>query len=245
MPAASRGDPAGEGGHAQAISFGRWCGGDSIFLPGLQPFCHWWRQEESGRGRRRHRGATAAKYLRMLDASIEVTLIEANSDYYTCFMSNEVLAGGRTIDSIRFGYGGLRDHGVTVVHDRVVSIDTDRRVVRTRGGQRFSYDRCILSPGVDFRWDTIDGYDARVAESIPHAWKAGEQTLILRRQLESMPDGGTVLIVPPPNPYRCPPAPYERASQIAHYLKTSKPRSKILILDPKDSFSMHDLFTDA
>ena len=190
-------------------------------------------------------GATAARYLRMMDASIQVTLIEANKDYYTCFMSNEVLVGGRTMDSLRFGYGGLRAQGVGIVHDRVVGIDTDRRMVRTRGGQRFSYDRCILSPGVDFRWDGIDGYDASVAEKIPHAWKAGEQTLILRRQLEAMPDGGTVLIVPPPNPYRCPPAPYERASQIAHYLKTRKPRSKILILDPKDSFSMHDLFTDA
>ena len=189
-------------------------------------------------------GATAAKYIRMMDSSIEVTLIEANKDYYTCFMSNEVLNGSRPLDSIRFGYTGLGKHGVKVVHDLVTGIDAGKRTVSTKGGQSFAYDRCIVSPGVDFKWDTIEGYDEKVAEEIPHAWKAGPQTAILRKQLEAMKDGGTVLIAPPPNPFRCPPGPYERASQIADYLKTNKPKSKILILDPKDKFSKQGLFTD-
>ncbi|WP_456376574.1 FCSD flavin-binding domain-containing protein [Thiolapillus sp.] len=189
-------------------------------------------------------GATAAKYLRMMDSSIEVTLIEANKDYYTCFMSNEVLGGDRSIDTIRFGYTGLAGHGVKVVHDWVSGIDAGKRVVTTKGGKSFPYDRCIVSPGVDFKWDAIEGYDAEVAEKIPHAWKAGSQTATLRKQLEAMRDGGTVLIAPPPNPFRCPPGPYERASQIAHYLKNNKPKSKIIILDPKDKFSKFGLFMD-
>ena len=188
-------------------------------------------------------GATAAKYIKMMDSSIDVTLIEANKVYHTCFMSNEVLAGERAISSIRFNYNGLKKHGVKVVHDWVTSIDPDKRVVKTKGGHRFGYDRCIVSPGIDFRWDTIDGYDAKVAEKIPHAWKAGSQTVILRKQLEAMRDGGTVIIAPPPNPFRCPPGPYERASLIAAYLKKHKPKSKIIILDPKDKFSKFGLFT--
>ncbi len=188
-------------------------------------------------------GATAAKYIRMADPSIEVTLIEPNKTYYTCFMSNEVLSGERSMDSIRFGYDGLRGHGVKVVHDWVTAIDPEKRTVSTRGGHTFAYDRCIVSPGVDFRWETIEGYDEQVAQKLPHAWKAGEQTVLLRKQLEAMPNGGTVVIAPPPNPFRCPPGPYERASQIAHYLKQHKPKSKILILDPKDKFSKQGLFT--
>ena len=187
-------------------------------------------------------GATAAKYLRMADPAIKVTLIEANRDYYTCYMSNEVLGGGRSLASIRFGYGGLARHGVEVVHDMVTGIDAARRIVTTAGGGRFAYDRCIVAPGIGFRWDTIEGYDEKVARTIPHAWKAGSQTVTLRRQLEAMKDGGTVLICPPPNPFRCPPAPYERASQIAHYLKNHKPRSKIIILDPKETFAKMGLF---
>ena len=190
-------------------------------------------------------GVTAAKYIKMMDKSIDVTLIEANKDYYTCFMSNEVLGGERSIDSIHFGYGGLAKHGVKVVHDRVTGIDAGKRVVKTKGGKSFGYDRCIVSPGIDFRWDTIEGYDAKVAEKIPHAWKAGSQTVTLRKQLEAMKNGGTVIIAPPPNPFRCPPGPYERASLIAAYLKKHKPKSKIIILDPKDKFSKFGLFTEA
>ena len=189
-------------------------------------------------------GVTAAKYLRIMDSSIEVTLIEPNADYHTCFMSNEVLSGARDISSIRFTYDGLKGHGVNVVKDMVSGIDAAKRVVTTAGGQSFNYDRCIVSPGVDFKWDTIEGYDAEVAEKVPHAWKAGAQTALLRDQLKAMDDGGTVVIAPPPNPFRCPPGPYERASQIASYFKASKPKSKILILDPKDGFSKQGLFTD-
>jgi sulfide dehydrogenase [flavocytochrome c] flavoprotein subunit len=187
-------------------------------------------------------GATAAKYLRMADPDIEVTLIEANKNYYTCYMSNEVLGGDRSIDSIKFGYSGLSNHGVNVVHDVVTDIDVGAKVVKTEGGKSFNFDRCIVAPGIDFKWETIEGYDDKVAEDIPHAWKAGSQTITLRKQLEAMKDGGTVVIAPPPNPFRCPPGPYERASQIAHYLKQHKPKSKILILDAKPKFSKQGLF---
>jgi sulfide dehydrogenase [flavocytochrome c] flavoprotein chain len=187
-------------------------------------------------------GATASKYLRLADPTIEVTLIEANKDYYTCYMSNEVLSGERTIDSIKFTYSGLAKHGVNVVNDKVTAIDAEAQTVKTAGGQSFSYDRCIVAPGIDFKWDSIEGYDEKVAESIPHAWKAGAQTITLRKQLEDMKDGGTLVIASPPNPFRCPPGPYERASQIALYLKHHKPKSKIIILDAKPAFSKQGLF---
>jgi hypothetical protein len=187
-------------------------------------------------------GATAAKYLRMYDPSIEVTLIEANPHYHTCFMSNEVLSGERTLDSIKFGYDGLKRRGVKVVHDTVTAIDPQARTVTTQGGQSFAYDRAIVAPGIDFKFEAIEGYSAEVAESLPHAWKAGPQTALLRKQLEAMKNGGTVIIAPPADPFRCPPGPYERASQIAHYLKRHKPKSKILILDAKDAFSKKGLF---
>ncbi|MGV6825674.1 MAG: FCSD flavin-binding domain-containing protein [bacterium] len=187
-------------------------------------------------------GATAAKYVKMADPTIDVTLIEANKDYYTCYLSNEVLGGDRTMDSIRFGYTGLAARGVTVVNDMVTGIDAKSQTVTTKGGKSFAYDRCIVAPGIDFRWDTIEGYDEKVAEKIPHAWKAGSQTATLRKQLESMKDGGTVVMAPPPNPFRCPPGPYERASQIAYYLKQHKPKSKVIILDSKPKFSKQGLF---
>jgi len=187
-------------------------------------------------------GATAAKYIRMLDPSVEVTLIEQNKHYFTCYMSNEVLSGERGMDDIKHGYEGLKKHGVNVVHDTVTAIDPDKKMVMTKGGGKFAYDRAVLSPGIDFKWETIEGYDAKVAEKIPHAYKAGPQTATLRKQLEAMKDGGTVIIAPPPNPFRCPPGPYERASQIAMYLKAKKPKSKIVILDPKPKFSKFGLF---
>ena len=190
-------------------------------------------------------GATAAKYLRRADPSIEVTLIEANKDYYTCFMSNEVLSGERTLDSLKFGFDGLAKHGVKIVHDLVVGIDGAAKVVTTKGGQKFPYDRCIVAPGVDFAWGALPGYSAEAAETMPHAWKAGPQTALLRKQLEAMPDGGVFVMVAPPNPYRCPPGPYERASLVAHYLKHHKPKSKIIILDTKDAFSKQKLFEQA
>ncbi len=188
-------------------------------------------------------GATAAKYLRIADPSLEVTLIEQNEHYYTCYFSNEVLSGERTLDSIKHGYDGLKKHGVTVVIDHVSGIDAAKKTVTTKGGKSFAYDRCIVSPGIDFKWETIEGYDEAASHKIAHAYKAGPQTALLRKQLEAMPDGGKVVIAPPPNPFRCPPGPYERASQIAHYLKHHKPKSKIIIMDPKPKFSKMGLFT--
>lgn len=189
-------------------------------------------------------GATAAKYIRMGDPSIDVTLIEPNTEYYTCFMSNEVLSGHRKMDSIKVTYDGLKGHGVNVVHDTVTDIDAAGKKVMTAGGQTFEYDRCVVSPGVSFL-DNIEGYDDAAMEKMPHAWKAGEQTVLLRKQLEAMPDGGVVAIVAPPNPFRCPPGPYERACQIGMYLQAAKPKSKLIIMDSKDKFSKMGLFTQA
>lgn len=189
-------------------------------------------------------GSVAAKYIKMADSSIDVTLIEPKKAYHTCFMSNEVIGGERDINTIKFGYDGLRSHGVKVVHDTVTAINAGKRQVTTSGGNKYSYDRCVVSPGIDFKWETIQGYDANVAEKVPHAWQAGPQTSLLRRQLESMKDGGLVAVCPPPNPFRCPPGPYERVSQMAHYLKKHKPKSKIIILDPKEKFSKFGLFME-
>ncbi len=187
-------------------------------------------------------GATAAKYIKLADPGIDVTLIESDEYYYTCYMSNEVLSGERSIDTIKFGYEGLSKHGVNVVHGRVTGVDVRAKKVVTEDGHYFAYDRCVIAPGIDFKWDALEGYDAKVAEDIPHAWKAGTQTITLRKQLETMKNGGIVVIAAPPNPYRCPPGPYERASQIAWYLRQHKPKSKIIILDPKSTFSKRDLF---
>lgn len=188
-------------------------------------------------------GATAAKYIRLMDDSVEVTLIEPKKTYHTGFMSNEVISGDRTLESIEFSYDGLKKHGVTVVTDRVSAIDAEKRVATTEGGKSFPYDRCIVSPGVSYKWDAFEGYDESVLDKIPHAWDGGPQTAILRDQLVAMKDGGVVVIVPPTNPFRCPPGPYERASQIAMYLKANKPKSKIIIMDQKEKFSKQGLFT--
>jgi sulfide dehydrogenase [flavocytochrome c] flavoprotein subunit len=187
-------------------------------------------------------GCTVASYIRMGDPSIEVTLIEPNKTYHTCFMSNEVLAGERKLESIAFGYDGVRKRGVNVVHDMVTGIDPAARMVKTAGGASHGYDRLVVAPGIDFKWGAIEGYDAAAAEKLPHAWKAGPQTVLLRKQLEAMRDGGTVMICPPSGAFRCPPGPYERASLIAHYLKLHKPKSKVLIVDASAKFSKQGLF---
>ncbi|MCW8957223.1 MAG: NAD(P)/FAD-dependent oxidoreductase [Gammaproteobacteria bacterium] len=187
-------------------------------------------------------GSTAARYIRRFDASIKVTIVEPKAKYTTCFMSNEYLAGERTFESLQFGYADLENQGIKIIRDSVSNIDSSKRIVTTAGGSKINYDRCIVAPGIDFKWEAIEGYDRTIADSIPHAYQAGPQTQLLRKQLEAMPDGGRVVIAPPANPFRCPPAPYERASQIAHYLKHNKPKSKILILDAKDKFSKQKLF---
>lgn len=172
-------------------------------------------------------------------------LIEPNATYYTCYGSNWVLGGIAQMEDIAQTYGALSSrHGVTVVQDTVNEIDPAGRTVKTAGGRTMTYDRLILSPGIDFRYDAVPGITASDADRIPHAWKAGEQTVILRRQLEAMEDGGLFVLVAPNNPYRCPPGPYERVSMVAHYFKTHKPRSKIIILDNKEAFAKQALFLD-
>ena len=188
-------------------------------------------------------GATCAGYLRRLSSDIDVTLVERDTMFMTCPFSNAVLGGLYDMDFITHGYDSLRDdHGVKVVHDSAVDVDANAKKVRLAGGSSLDYDRLVVSPGIDLRWGAIEGYDEAASATMPHAWKAGEQTTILRKQLEAMPDGGVVIIAAPPNPFRCPPGPYERASLIAHYLKKHKPRSNILIYDAKPKFSKQPLF---
>jgi sulfide dehydrogenase [flavocytochrome c] flavoprotein subunit len=170
-------------------------------------------------------------------------VVEPKTEFATCFMSNWVIGGIKEQEWITHGYADWsKKHGIDVVHDTAVSIDPVAKVVKTKGGQSIKYDRCVVSPGVDFRYDTIEGYDAAAAEKVPHAWHAGPQTALLRKQLEAMPDGGTFVMTAPPNPFRCPPGPYERVCLVANYFKTNKPKSKILILDAKDKFSKQGLF---
>lgn len=188
-------------------------------------------------------GATCARYIREFDPTVDVTLVERSEQFVTCPFSNAVLGGLVTMNTISHGYDTLRrKHGVEVIHDEVTEIDPEGRKVTLKDGKSLQYDRLVVSPGIDFRWDAIDGYDEKVSESIPHAWKGGPQTVTLSEQLQAMKDGGLVVIAAPANPFRCPPGPYERASMIAHYLKEQKPKSKLLILDAKDKFSKQPLF---
>ena len=172
-------------------------------------------------------------------------MVEANPTYTACPFSNDVIAGLRDIKEQQFGYGKIAGDGVTLAQATATGIDATARTVTLGNGSKLSYDRLVLAPGIELRFDALPGYTEAAAERMPHAWKAGEQTLLLRRQLEAMEDGGVVVIVSPQNPYRCPPGPYERASLIAYYLKTKKPRSKIIILDAKDAFSKQRLFQNA
>ncbi|RXG95485.1 NAD(P)/FAD-dependent oxidoreductase [Bradyrhizobium zhanjiangense] len=190
-------------------------------------------------------GATCARALKRADAKLQITLIEPNRTFISCPFSNEVIAGLRDMEAQQFGYDKLAAEGISVVAQAATTIDTQKRSVTAADGEAFGYDRLVLSPGIDFHVEALPGYDDAASEKMPHAWKAGPQTLLLRRQLEAMADGGTVAIAIPANPSRCPPAPYERASLIAHYLKTTKPRSKVLILDAKDAFSQQRLFERA
>lgn len=188
-------------------------------------------------------GATCAKYLRVADTGIAVTLVEESKQYITCPFSNLVLGGLRTMDSITHRLDRLKTHhGIDVVTATVTGIDAANKKVTLQGGKALSYDHLVVSPGISFRWDAIGGYNEKAAEVMPHAWRAGPQTVVLRKKLQAMKNGGVVVISSPPNPFRCPPGPYERASMIAHYLKQHKPKSKILILDAKDAFSKQGLF---
>jgi len=190
-------------------------------------------------------GATCARELHRAELRLAVTLVEENPIYTACPFSNSVIAGLRDIAAQRFGYEAVHAEGVAVVQDGAKAVDPRRRLISLSSGATLDYDRLVLAPGIDFRWGALPGYDETAAEPMPHAWKAGEQTLLLRRQLEAMADGGTVVISAPANPFRCPPGPYERASLIAYYLKSKKPRSKLIVLDAKDNFSKQRLFQAA
>jgi sulfide dehydrogenase [flavocytochrome c] flavoprotein chain len=191
-------------------------------------------------------GATVAHFLKIGAPELDVTLIETNSIYSSAFFSNLYLGGLRSLESLNHTYGGLARLGVKVVNDTATDADTTKKVVKTRGGRSYHYDRLVLSPGIAMKYDSVKGYSSDVAHLMPHAYAtsaAGARQL--KRQLRAMRDGGVVVIVPPSNPYRCPPGPYERACMIAYYLKTRKPKSKLVILDPKKSFSQQAVITQA
>jgi sulfide dehydrogenase [flavocytochrome c] flavoprotein subunit len=190
-------------------------------------------------------GATCAREVKRLLPNASVTLVEANRTFTACPFSNGVVAGLRDISEQQFGYDGVKKDGVEVVIQPGTALDANRREITLGEGAKLAYDRTILAPGIDIRFDALPGYTEAAIEAMPHAWKAGEQTVLLRRQLEAMEDGGTVVMSAPANPFRCPPGPYERASLIAHYLKTRKPRSKLIVLDAKDMFSKQRLFQAA
>ena len=187
-------------------------------------------------------GATAARTLKALQPALDVTLVEPNPVYTSCPFSNSELANLREIDQQQFRYDGIRNAGVTVAQTSATAVDSDAKTVTLADGNRLSYDRLIMSPGIDFTWGAISGCDEAAAQKMPHAWKAGAQTVLLRKQLQAMDDGGLVVMSAPANPFRCPPGPYERASLIAYWLKIWKPKSKLLLLDSKDAFSKQRLF---
>jgi sulfide dehydrogenase [flavocytochrome c] flavoprotein subunit len=190
-------------------------------------------------------GSTCARALRRLDAKLQVTMVEANPTFTACPFSNSVIAGLRELKAQQFTYEGVAGDEVKLVVATAIAIDSQVRTVALDSRETLSYDRLVLAPGIDIRWDALPGYDEAAANRMPHAWKAGEQTMLLRRQLEAMEDGGLVVISAPANPFRCPPGPYERASLIAYYLKTRKPHSKLIVLDSKDVFSKQRLFQNA
>ncbi len=191
-------------------------------------------------------GATAARYIaKDSDGAIDVTLIEPSRQYYTCFFSNLYLGGFREMNSLGHSYGGLAaDYGINVVHDWATGVDRDAKTVALAGGGAVPYDRLILSPGIDFIEGSVAGWDLSSQNAMPHAYKAGSQTELLKAQIMAMPEGGTFAMVAPPNPYRCPPGPYERVSMVAHLLKNTNPTAKILIVDPKEKFSKQGLFEE-
>jgi sulfide dehydrogenase [flavocytochrome c] flavoprotein subunit len=187
-------------------------------------------------------GATAARFVRRTDPRLDVVLVETSADYLACPFSNEVIAGFRDISAQHFDYRAVAADGVRVVQATATAIDPAARRVTLDDSSAVPYDRLILSPGIDINWGALPGYDESAAGRMPHAWKAGAQTLLLREQLAAMADGGVVVISAPANPYRCPPGPYERASLIAAWLKANRPRAKLLLLDAKDTFSKQKLF---
>jgi NADPH-dependent 2,4-dienoyl-CoA reductase/sulfur reductase-like enzyme len=192
-------------------------------------------------------GATAAKYIaKDSKGAVHVTLIEPSKRYYTCFFSNLYLGDFRNYGSIGHNYYGLSvNRGVNVVHDWALSVDSAAKKVNLGSGASVSYDKLVISPGIDLKYDSINGYSAEAQSKMPHAWKSGTQVQLLKSKVKGMKKGGTFVMVPPPNPYRCPPGPYERVSMIAHQFTKTNPTAKIIILDPKKKFSKQGLFMEA
>jgi NADPH-dependent 2,4-dienoyl-CoA reductase/sulfur reductase-like enzyme len=192
-------------------------------------------------------GATAAKYIaRDAQGAIEVTLVEPVKQFVTCFHSNLYLGGFRSLGSITHSYDTLASaHGVKLAHQMAASIDREKRQVKLADGLTLAYDRLVVSPGIDLKYDSVPGWGEADEEALPHAWKPGKQTEILKARLDQVPDGGLIIMLAPPNPYRCPPGPYERVSMMAHVLKKAgKAKSKIIVLDPKENFSKQGLFQE-
>ena len=191
-------------------------------------------------------GATAAKYVARDSAgAIDVTLVEPSRQYVTCFHSNQFLGGFQTFESITRSYDGLTKYGVRLAHEAAAAIDKDKKTVRLAGGTSLPYDRLVIAPGIDIKFDSVPGYSEAASELMPHAWKAGPQTQLLKKQLDALDDGSLIMMITPPNPYRCPPGPYERASMMAHVLRGKGHRkSRIVIIDAKESFSMQTLFVE-
>ncbi|WP_428670986.1 FCSD flavin-binding domain-containing protein [Reyranella sp.] len=190
-------------------------------------------------------GAACARALRKLDPDLDITVIASSKTFSACPFNSSVIAGLRDPAQQEFSYDSLAALGVKVATVGATAVDPAAKTVTLAGGEKLAWDRLVVAPGVDMNWTAIPGYTEAAAEKMPHAWTGGSQTLLLRRQLEAMDDGGLVVISAPATPYRCPPAPYERASLIAHYLKATKPKSKVLILDAKDGYSKQHLFEEA
>lgn len=190
-------------------------------------------------------GATAAKYIaRDGNGAIAVTLVEENETYQTCFHSNLYIGGFKTYDEIVHRYDALPSaYGITLARTLATQVDRDKKEVVLSDGQRLAYDRLVLSPGIDLKYDSVPGWSKEAEEAMPHGWKPGRQTRLIREKLDAVPDGGVIVMLAPPNPYRCPPGPYERASMFAHMLmQTGRKQAKIIILDPKESFSKQGVF---
>lgn len=191
-------------------------------------------------------GATAARYIaKDSKGAIDVTLIEPTKRYYTCFFSNLYLGGFRDYESIGHGYDKLaNNHGINVVHDWAASVNSANKKVILASGAAIAYDKLVISPGIDMKYDSLPGYSVEAQGKMPHGWKSGTQVQIIKHQVANMRDGGTFVMVPPPNPFRCPPGPYERTSMIAHYLKQHNASAKVIVLDTKPKFSKQGLFMD-
>ena len=192
-------------------------------------------------------GATVAKYVaKDSNGAVEVTLVEPLRQFTTCFHSNLYLGGFRNWETITHSYDALASkYGVRLVHQTAQTIDREKKNVRLADGSQLSYDRLVVAPGIDFKFESVAGYSEAASQAMPHAWKPGPQTQLLKRQLDAVEDGGVIVMIAPPNPYRCPPGPYERVSMMAHVLKAKGHRkSRIVILDPKDTFSKQALFQE-